>query len=635
MGDLRSDGRALCAFNQSGDAFVQVTSDNRIALWDVATGAQKQTQHEKDHLTQRYSCMAFQCSGSKQLVATGNSHGQVSVWNMADGSRLLSGVQVPNTSVAEAVADVCFSADASRLFACGAQSRYVYEFLLEEGAGVVGRKFKVGKSGCAKLCVSSDGKRMLTAGTGIKLWDLESGTRLQRFAGHSTPVRSLVFAEDASCFASSCEDRVVSLWKLTSSRKSAKKKASENENEDEDDEASTPLVRDPAVAFALASPPVSLAMVGKKKALLLSACCEDGRTAVCRASLASSAAKKAQATPDHEILTPASGRTVCANVLADEGEEQVVLARSTSLRPVFEKLKVDELPAKKELADVSSSTRLLQKGGVIIDDDDDEDMEDVEEKRKEKAAAKEKLHVVKDSKTGLANPRVMNGVDEDEEAKDEEDERTLGERVRELTAALQERVQSVGNDDSDSDSEEGEDGENSKRRKRQRDQPGTAGSLSTVLEQALQSNDDQLLEVCLRNQDKKVIDATVQRLTPRRAVQFLNAVVVKLEARPARGQALLLWIRAVLEQHAMNLVKVADLPDVLGALYQVIDARLAVFNKFLKLSGRLDFILSQVALQTAQGDEEAAADRAAPSMIYDEEAPVEEKRSKKKKKIAA
>ncbi|GBG29108.1 Guanine nucleotide-binding protein subunit beta-1 [Hondaea fermentalgiana] len=664
----------LSAFNAEADALVHVGADNRIALWDVASGALKHAHHEKDHLTQQYTCVAFQCAGDKRLVATGNAKGQINVWDMNTGTRIMSNVQVPDASAAEAVADVCFSKDAERLFACSSQGRYVHEFLLEDDEHSVARKFKVGKQGCVKICISDDDSHMLTASTSIKLWDLASGARVQRFAGHPTPVRALAFAPDSSCFVSCCEDRVVSLWPIDAPKKTrgktpkkSKKRASLGADETEDESGTAPMVREPASTFALASPPIQLALAGKKKNVLLAACSEDGRVSLCRASISSGSEAQAHATPDNEILVPAgaTGRTVQLGLLAAAGD--LVLARETSLRPVFERLKIDELPAKKTLGDASSNARLLQTGGALIsssdDEDDDVDMADAANgAAKEKSAAKEKLHVVKDSKTGLAKPQAMQTEDDnegnDEDGGDEDDagstddERTLGERVRELTAALQKRVQqpdakaegraaAAADDDGDEEADTDNEGDSSKRRKRPRAQPGTAGSLSTVLEQALQSNDNQLLEVCLRNQDKKVIGATVQRLSPRRAVQLLGVVVSKLEARPARGQALLLWIHAVLEQHATHMVKIQDLPEVLGSLYQVIETRLAVFDKFLKLSGRLDFVLSQVALRTAQeaDDEDAAADRAAPSIVYDEEAPEEPsepaKKKKKKKRTAA
>ena len=47
---------------------------------------------------------------------------------------------------------------------------------------------------------------------------------------------------------------------------------------------------------------------------------------------------------------------------------------------------------------------------------------------------------------------------------------------------------------------------------------------------------------------------------------------------------------------------VPDLPKVLAGMYNLVDSRLAVFPRLLKLCGRLDLLLSQVVLQSKDGD---------------------------------
>ena len=50
------------------------------------------------------------------------------------------------------------------------------------------------------------------------------------------------------------------------------------------------------------------------------------------------------------------------------------------------------------------------------------------------------------------------------------------------------------------------------------------------------------------------------------------------------------------------LMTVPDLPKVLAGMYNLVDSRLAVFPRLLKLCGRLDLLLSQVVLQSKDGD---------------------------------
>ena len=68
-----------------------------------------------------------------------------------------------------------------------------------------------------------------------------------------------------------------------------------------------------------------------------------------------------------------------------------------------------------------------------------------------------------------------------------------------------------------------------------------ADSLVTILEQALQSSDDALLEECLAVSDQRVVDLTVERLPSVRVLPFLLRLTDKVERRPNRGMNLCIW----------------------------------------------------------------------------------------------
>ena len=79
-------------------------------------------------------------------------------------------------------------------------------------------------------------------------------------------------------------------------------------------------------------------------------------------------------------------------------------------------------------------------------------------------------------------------------------------------------------------------------------------SILVCLSQALRSGDRSLLERCLNISNPRIIDNTVGRLAACDVVLFLQAVVSRLQSRPARGQELQHWIRAVLLQHTAYLM---------------------------------------------------------------------------------
>jgi hypothetical protein len=134
----------------------------------------------------------------------------------------------------------------------------------------------------------------------------------------------------------------------------------------------------------------------------------------------------------------------------------------------------------------------------------------------------------------------------------------------------------------------------------------TADSLSPVLEQALHSGDNALLEYCLSVSDRKVIENTVARLPSRHVVPFLTSVVNRFESTPGRGANLSAWIRAILVHHTATLMASPGLVKSLTSLYQTVEQRLEVFQPLLRLSGRLDLLVQRIAVRASAGVDQAS-----------------------------
>jgi len=134
-----------------------------------------------------------------------------------------------------------------------------------------------------------------------------------------------------------------------------------------------------------------------------------------------------------------------------------------------------------------------------------------------------------------------------------------------------------------------------------------ADSLQAVLVQALHTNDAALLESCLAVTDPTVIRNTVSRLPSQYVLPFLQVVIDKFTSKPTRASSILTWIRAVLVQHTSYLMSVPDLAKSLSGLYMVVENRLQVYKKLLKLSGRLDLVLAQVTARTSEIEASAQA----------------------------
>lgn len=127
----------------------------------------------------------------------------------------------------------------------------------------------------------------------------------------------------------------------------------------------------------------------------------------------------------------------------------------------------------------------------------------------------------------------------------------------------------------------------------------TSDSLVTLIDQALQSGDDALLEQCLSCGDVAIVEATARRLPTGRIVLFLRKLVAKFEKRPSRGILLTQWLACLLRHHTAYLVTVPDLSYQLAGLSQMLEQRLSSYSKLSSLAGRLDLLMSQVNYRDA------------------------------------
>ena len=118
-----------------------------------------------------------------------------------------------------------------------------------------------------------------------------------------------------------------------------------------------------------------------------------------------------------------------------------------------------------------------------------------------------------------------------------------------------------------------------------------ADSLAVLLAQALRSGDAPLLEKVLSVNDAAVAAATCRRLPPELALQLLQAALVRLQARPARGAQLARWLRATLLAHAAYLAAAPRAAPLLAALFALLESRLELHRPLSQLAGRLELLL--------------------------------------------
>jgi U3 small nucleolar RNA-associated protein 5 len=138
------------------------------------------------------------------------------------------------------------------------------------------------------------------------------------------------------------------------------------------------------------------------------------------------------------------------------------------------------------------------------------------------------------------------------------------------------------------------------------EKPLTQITLQQLLTQGIASEDIELLERAFQITDKKIINATVKRMNPAMIVKLLDHCVARLQKTPGRAALLVEWIRSCLLHHSGYLLSVPELTTRLASLYKTLEKRSETHTKLLKLSGRLDMVVSQMETfekQDGEGEE--------------------------------
>lgn len=142
----------------------------------------------------------------------------------------------------------------------------------------------------------------------------------------------------------------------------------------------------------------------------------------------------------------------------------------------------------------------------------------------------------------------------------------------------------------------------------------SASSLGTVLTQALRTNDQELLESCLRVIDVDTIYATVERLPSPLVGTLLQKLAERLHKKPGRAGMLMVWVQWSLAAHGGYLASQPQLVKQLATLNKVLKERASGLQPLLSLKGRLDMLQAQLELR--RRNQRAANDDEDDAFIY-------------------
>ena len=127
--------------------------------------------------------------------------------------------------------------------------------------------------------------------------------------------------------------------------------------------------------------------------------------------------------------------------------------------------------------------------------------------------------------------------------------------------------------------------------------PPSTSSLGTVLNQALRTDDDDLLESCLNTTDMTTARNTINRLDSRLAGVLVAKLAARMHRRPGRAHNLMVWVQWTLVAHGAALAAQPDLLKTLAPLGRVLDERARGLERLLMLKGKLDMLEAQLQLR--------------------------------------
>ncbi|PHH59080.1 hypothetical protein CDD81_3819 [Ophiocordyceps australis] len=122
-------------------------------------------------------------------------------------------------------------------------------------------------------------------------------------------------------------------------------------------------------------------------------------------------------------------------------------------------------------------------------------------------------------------------------------------------------------------------------------------SLTTVLSQALRTDDVQMLESCFQVSQISVVRSTIESIDSTLAGILLTKLAVRLHNRPGRAGILLNWVQWTLVAHGGALASQTQVQQTLKNLQKVLNERVKGLNSLLSLKGKLELLEGQMDLR--------------------------------------
>ncbi|XP_051249696.1 WD repeat-containing protein 43 [Dicentrarchus labrax] len=583
-----------CVFSPKSRQYLALCAqDGRLRIWNTDSKTLHQEYVPSAHLSATCICIAWgpcrivkegpqrkkrkseagQVEEKADLLAMGTAAGSVLIYSTAKGALhcTLDGGHSGGVNCVQ------WHPEDTLLYS-GSDDTNIVEWDLQTGKAR--SKWKADRAAVTSLCVSPDGKLLLSAGQIIKMWDLDTKEVYRKFTGHSTAVTTLRFAttrppdSNGLYFLSgAAHDRLLSVWQV---REDGKDKNS-------------------VVSFTLTDEPQHIDLVtsnSKEEALRLAVVCKDGQLHLfehflngpCKKPLSPSCTVQMSDTKDSPVPIPLLAAALGVDT------RTVMLAYGNHLQPVMEKVEINT--AERHICltrDVQTSLSLSM----------------------ETAVSKVKTPIV-NTKSRVLVPGLPGHQAPVKGASQGSEKRKKDTDTKEMSIA-----ERLGEIDLSSVSIE-------------KGAPKGTASLQTdnfavLLVQGLESSDASILNKVFQTRKEMVIKKTVARLPLPAVLPLVEEITKRLQGHPFTAVLMVRWLKAVLMHHTSYLASLPDLVTQLGVLYHMIESRVKMFHKLTKLHGKLYLLMTQVATSDSS-NKVTDVDHTA-KLVYEEESSEEDEAS--------
>ncbi|XP_037668592.1 WD repeat-containing protein 43 [Choloepus didactylus] len=599
-GDPLSPAGVPCAFSPQSQAYFALAStDGHLRVWETASNRLHQEYVPSAHLSGTCTCLAWapvrlQAKESHQrkkrksealgtgdqtdLLALGTAVGSILLYSTVKGelhSKLISGGHDNKVNCIQ------WHQDNGCLYSCS-DDKHIVEWNTQTCK--VKCKWKGDNSSVSSLCISPNGKMLLSAGRTIKLWVLETKEVYRHFTGHATPVSSLMFTtirppNESQPFdgitglyflSGAVHDRLLNVWQVRS------------ENRE----------KNAVMSFTVTDEPIYIDLAlseNKEEPVKLAVVCRDGQLHLFEHILNGYCKKPLTSNCTIQIATPGKGKKntpkpipiLAAGFCSDK--MSLLLVYGSWFQPTIERVALNSKePHMCLVRDISNCWT----------------------PKIETAVTKVRIPVM-NSEAKILVPGIPGHRAAIKPALPQTEELESKRKLGENEVSIEERLGAMDLDT----------------KKEKADRPQTI-SFPVLLTQGLESNDSEMLNKVLQTRNLNLIKKTVLRMPLHAVIPLLQELTKRLQGHPNSAVIMVQWLKCVLTVHASYLSTLPDLVPQLGTLYQLMESRVKTFQKLSHLHGKLILLLTQVT--ASEKPKGTACPEQKAKLVYEEESSEEE-----------